>query len=152
MKTLKSTVGYAGAIAAFFIVLATFFGSDYFSRKLASVSGVVISPRMTGGEIVKTIDHGAYKTSIHRPVFDALIGESKAGFVQIRWEPFGGLPPLIEEKIDYSGQQKEDFLITLDTKTGKASLMPYSHSVVSIEEVYKLKDGWAVRVHLKKPS
>ncbi len=152
MKTPKSTLGYAGAILAFVIVLATFLGKDYFGRTLASASGVVISPRMTGGEIVKTIDHGVYKTSIHRAVFDALIGESKTGFVQIKWEPSGGLPPLIEEKIGYSGGQKEDFLITLDTKTGKASLTPYSHSVVSIEEVYKLKNGWAVRVHLKKPS
>ncbi len=152
MKTLKSILGYGGAILAFFIVLGTFFGGDYFSRKLASASGVIISPRMTGGEIIKTIDHGAYRTSIHRPVLDALIGESKAGFVQIRWEPFAGLPPIVEEKIDYRGQQKEDFLITLDTRTGKASLTPYSDSVVSVEEVYKLKNGWAVRVYLKKPS
>ena len=152
MKRLKSILGYAGAIAAFFIVLATFFGSDYFSRKLASASGVIISPRMTGGEIVRTIDHGAYKTSIHRPVFDALIGESKAGFVQIRWEPFAGLPPLIEEKIAFSGHEKEDFLITLDTKIGKASLTAYNASVVSIEKIYKLKNGWAVRVHLKRSS
>ena len=150
MKTIKGILGYMWAFLAVFIVLATFFGSDYFSGKLASATGITISPWYSGGEIVRTIDHGAYKTYIHRPVFDALIGEKKEGFIQLKWEPHAGLPLKIQEKIDYDDDRKEDFLITLNTKTGDTTITTQSPTVLSVEGSYKLKKGWAVRILLKK--
>ena len=150
MKTLKGILGYIWAFLAVFIVLATFMGIDYFSKQLASATGITVSPWFSGGEIVRTIDHGAYKTYLHRPVFDALIGEKRKGFIQLKWEPYEGLPPLVQEQIDYNGDGKEDFLITLNTKTGDKSLISYNPTVRSIEGSYRLKTGWAVRVTLKK--
>jgi hypothetical protein len=79
-----------------------------------------------------------------------LIWERKNGFIQINWEPFSGLPQVVEEKIDYNGDRQEDFLVKLDTATGNASLVAYSPDVISIENTYKLTKGWAVRVLLKK--
>lgn len=150
MKTLKGFLGYMWAFLTVFIVLATFVGNDYFSEKLASATGVTVSPWFSGGEVVKTVDHDAYTTYIHRPVFDALIGERKEGFIQLNWEPFAGLPPVIQEKVDYNGDSKEDFLITLNTKTGGVSLTASNPTVLSIEGSYRLKKGWAVRVILKQ--
>lgn len=142
--------GYTWGILAILIVLATFMGNKYFSRTLANISGVTVSPWYSGGEIVITADHGSYKTFVRRPVFDGLIWERKSGFIQINWEPFSGLPSVVEEKIDYNGDGQEDFLVTLDTATGNASLVAYSPDVVSVEKSYRLTKGWAVRILLKK--
>ena len=150
MKTIKGILGYIWAFLAVFIVLATFMGSDYFSGKLASATGITVSPWFSGGEIVKTVDHGTYKTYIHRPVFYALIGEKKEGFIQLKWEPYTGLPPVIQEKIDYNGDNRADFLITLNTHTGDTTITAQSPTVLSVEGSYKLKKGWAVRVMIKK--
>jgi hypothetical protein len=152
MSTLKGFLGHIWAFSAFFIALATFMGFDTWPRILVAATGLTVSPRFTGGEIVRTVDHGVYKTHIHRPVFDGLIGERQEGFVQLSWEPFAGLPPVIQEKIDYDGDHREDFLITLDTKTGDVSLKAFDTSTRSIERSYRVKKGWAVRVFLQKRS
>src|SRR3972149_9845335 len=143
MNKLKGFLGYTWAFLAFFITLTAYVGYDTFPRKLAAATGIVISPWFTGGEIVRIIDHGAYRTHIHRPVFDALIGEREKGFIQLNWEPFAGLPPVIQEEIDYDGDNREDFLIILDTKTGNTSLTAFNTSVCPVERSYTLKKGWA---------
>lgn len=150
MKTIKAILGYIWAVLAVFIVLATFMGNDYFSAQLASATGITVSPWFTGGEILQTADHGVYKTHIHRPVFDALIGEKREGFIRLNWEPYAGLPPVVQETIDYNGDGKEDFLITLNSKTGDTSLIAYDPTVLSVEGPYRLTKGWAIRVVLKK--
>jgi hypothetical protein len=152
MNRLKTISGYTWAFVCFVIVLATFVGQAYFSRKLVSATGIKVSPRLTGGEIVKVIDHGQYKTLIHRPVFDGLIWERKNGFIQVAWEPITGLPPVVVEKIDFDRDDKPDFLLTLDTRSGQCSLTAYNASVLSVDRLYKLEKGWAVRVGLRKPS
>jgi hypothetical protein len=150
MNRLKSVLGYGWAVLAIFIVLATFMANGYFSRELASATGVTVSPWYSGGEVTKTNEHGTYRTLIHRPVFDGLLWERTVGFVQVNWEPSEGLPSVIEEKINFNGDKEADFLIRLDTRTGRAVLTPYSTSVLSIDQVYKLSKGWAVRILLRK--
>jgi hypothetical protein len=152
MKKIRGFLGYLWAISAFFIVLATFIGNDYLSRKLAAETGVTVSARYSGGEIIRVIDHGAYKTYIHRPVFDGLISETNNGFIQINWEPFAGLPSVLSETITFDGNGKDDCFITLDTKTGAASLRTYNTMVVSVDGIYKLKNGWAARILLRKKT
>jgi len=145
-------MGYTWAVAAVIIALATFFGHNYFSKTLATATGVTVNPRFSGGQILKTIDHGSYKTTLHRPVFDSLIGQAKEGFIQINWEPAAGLPPLIREGFDNNQDGKEDFAITLNTTTGEAILLKKSPDVLDIGKSYLLKNGWAVRVLLKRQS
>lgn len=150
MKKLQSFVGYFWAVIALVIAPATFLGYHYFARTLADTTGMKINPRFSGGEVVEVVDHGAYKTSIHRPVFDALVGQTKEGFVQIRWDPAAGLPAVIHEKIDFNTDGREDFTITLNTGTGEASLTKNNPDVIALEKSYRLRDGWAVRVLLKR--
>jgi len=150
MGRFKSILGYTSAVLTFFIVLATFLGLNYFSAKLVSVTGIKVSPRFTGGEVVKIVDHKTYTTLIHRPVFDGIIGERKDGFIQIIWERRDGWPQVIEEKIDYNGDNVEDFFIHIETKTGKAMLTAYNPSVTGIEQTYVIKTGYAARILLKR--
>jgi hypothetical protein len=150
MGRFKSIFAYTIAVLAFFVVLATFIGNKYFSSKLVSVTGIKVSPRFTGGEVIKTVDHNTYKTLIHRPVFDGLIGERKDGFIRIDWEHQNGWPEVIEENIDYNGDKIEDFFISIETKTCKATLTTYNPSVVGIVQTYVLKSGCAAKILLKK--
>jgi len=149
MKKIKSILGYLWAAATIVIVLATFMGNNYLSRALALATGITVHPKYSGGEVRKIVEHGSYRTFIHRPVFDALIGEKKDGFIQIRWEPAASLPKVISEGIDYSGDGREDFIVTLDTATGKTTLVKNNQAVLNGEKSYHLSNGWAVRVLLK---
>ena len=83
MKRLFSFLGYTWAAIALPMVLATFVGNNFWAAKLASSTGVTISPWFSGGEVARTIDHGTYQTQIHRPVFEGLFREKKKGFVQV---------------------------------------------------------------------
>lgn len=150
MPKIRSIAGYMWAGAAIVAVFATFFGSGFFSRILVAASGVKISPLYSGGEVVRSVDHGSYRALIHRPVFDALIGETREGFIQLNWEPLAGLPPVIEESVDYNGDGKEDFSIRIDTKTGEAKLNPINPLVLSVQNTVKLDNGWVARVQLKR--
>jgi len=67
MKNLLKIAGYAWACACLVVVLVMFTGSDYLSDKLASATGITVSPRYSGGEVIRSIDHGTYKTILHRP-------------------------------------------------------------------------------------
>jgi len=150
MKIMKSILGYFWAVFALFIALATFLGYNHFSKKFAETTGLQVNPRFSGGAVVAVVDHGAYQTSIHRPVFDDLIGQTKEGFVQINWAPAAGLPPVIREGIDYDRDGREDFIVTLDTATGQAMLIRNHPSVMGLDKIYHLRDGWAVRILLNR--
>jgi hypothetical protein len=150
MGRLKSILGYTFAALAFFVVLAAFTGNDYFSSKLVSTTGIKVSPRFTGGEVVRTDDHNTYTTVIHRPVFDGLIGERKDGFIRINWEKRDGWPRIIEEKVDYNNDKVEDFFIRVETQSCGAAITAYNSSVMGIEQTYILKSGCAARILLKK--
>ena len=101
---------------------------------------------------MKTVDHGSYKTAIHRPVFDALIGQTREGFIQVNWEPVAGLPQMISEGVDYNNDGREDFVVTLNTVTGEATLVKSHPAVLDIEKTYRLQKGWAVRILLKNQA
>ncbi len=150
MKQVLKIAGYVWAVACMAAVLAMFMGNDYFSGRLASATGITVSPRYSGGEVIRSIDHGTYKTMIHRPVFDGLFGERRDGFIQIDWQAVTVLPPMIEEVVDFTGDGKGDFSFRLDTAAGRGALTPFNPSVVAMERLVKVGKGWIVRIELRK--
>lgn len=150
MEKIKKFTGYFLACLSILAALATFFGMSFFSRALAIGTGITVSPWFTGGETVRTVDHAAYQTRIHRPVFDALTGEKKQGFVQVDWipGPQENLPPVITEEIDFNGDSLTDFRIDLQTGSLQAVLEPLQPRVQGLAGVYSLDNGIAVRVSL----
>lgn len=150
MARLKTLAGYAWAALAVPVVLATFLGQEPLSRALARATGWTISPRYSGGELARTVDHGGYRTHLRRAVFDGLLGERRRGFVQVEWEPVAALPAVVEEDVEVPGRGR--FRISLDTRTGKAELRDASPEVLGLSVVTPFKGGWMVRVELKKPS
>lgn len=59
---------------------------------------------------------------------------------------------MISETVDYDGDDKADFLVTLNTATGETTVFGYNPAVVSVKRTYKLDTGWAVRILLRKIS
>jgi hypothetical protein len=159
MAKLKSVLGYSVAAlcipimitAVLGIRLVSFVGLGEAFLSAISATGLKHSANWSGGEVVQTLEHGAYRTEIHRPVFDALIGEHKEGFVQVAWRPPDALPARIDEQIDVDADGQADFRIELMTASKQASLTPYSPNVVELEGVYDLGETLAIRVRLKNP-
>jgi hypothetical protein len=135
MKIIRSIAGFAWAIASIAIAAILFSSLGLWERKLVVEGGIRISPRFTGGELVRSIDHAGYVTRIHRPVFDGILWDSSRGFVQIDWASSEGeLPAQIHEEIDYDLDGKADFALSLDTRKNSASLGPHADEVLAIQD------------------
>ena len=151
MAKLKSFLGYTVAALSILIMIAGIGAWRFMGGPFISVTGLKHSANWSGGEVAQTLEHGTYRTEVHRPVFDALLGERKAGFVQVAWRPADGLPARIDEEIDADADGQADFRIELETATEQASLTPYSPNVLELEGVYDLGETLAVRVRLENP-
>jgi hypothetical protein len=151
MAKLKSVLGYI--VAALSIPIMTFGVLSFtvlgLGEPFIEATGLKTSANWTGGEVAQTLDHGTYRTEVHRPVFDALFGERKEGFVQVAWQPADGLPARIDEEIDTDADGRADFRIELETATKQASLTPYSANVIELEGVYQFDERLAIRVSLE---
>lgn len=151
MAKLKSFLGYTVAALSILIMIAGIGAWRFMGEPFISATGLKHSANWSGGEVAQTLEHGTYRTEVHRPVFDALIGEHKEGFVQVAWRPADGLPARIDEEIDADADGRADFRIELETATEKVSLTPYSPNVLELEGVYDLGETLAVRVRLENP-
>lgn len=151
LKGIRAFLGYLWAIALILVVLATFIGNSFFAKRLVMATGLKISPRLTGGEVIETIEHSGYQTSIHRPVFDGLLCERSTGFVQVSWKSTGrSLPHVIDELIDYNHDGVKDFRVVVNTQTAQVSLNSDDPTVIDIDRQYKLKNERVIRIKLKK--
>ena len=149
MRKLGAVLGYTLAGLALFVVLATLMGMNTWERLLVDATGVRVSPWYTGDEVVRTVSHGRYETRVHRPVFQALIGERSEGFVQVDWAPADSLPACLEDSLDYDGDGVTDFVVRLDTVDGRADVTPVGPEVLGLRGACRLDDGWAVRVNVR---
>ncbi len=150
LERLKAAGGYTMAAAALVIVFVAFAGNDALSNLLARSTGVTVSPWYSGGEVVETIDHGTYRTLIHRPVFDGLFSDRSGGFIQIDWRGEPPWPQQLQDSVDYDRDGSPDLIVNLDTGTLKANVSTQDRSVRGIEETYRLQNGFAVRIALHK--
>jgi len=148
MPRLKNP-GYVWAALAAPAVLLAMMNSESLSRALASASGVRISPRFSGGEIARTVDHGGYLASIHRPVFDGLRGDRDEGFLQVDWTPVQPLPGTLRETLDICGSS-EKFAVVLNTVDGTVSYENGPGCLRGQPQSSRFRSGWAVRIGLKK--
>jgi hypothetical protein len=154
MAKLKSVLGYAAAALSIPIMLAASLAHSPLplGEAFISATGLKTSANWSGGEVVRTIGHGAYETRVHRMVFDALIGERSEGFVQVAWAPLDALPARIDEEIDADGDGQADLRVEVDTANKESTLTPYVSWVLDLEGTYRLNDTLAVRVRLRNPS
>ncbi len=153
MRKLKSVLGYAWALTALPVILATFIGMNVWAKGFAGLTGLEITPKYTGGKCAYTVPHEGYTTSVNEPVFQGLLGETKRGFVQVKWTPAAGasLPDELNEAIDVDADGAPDFSVRLKAGVKKAELKPLSPLVLGAREVLDLGGERAVRVNVLNP-
>lgn len=149
MIKLKAILGYIIAVLTLFVVLATFIGNDFFARKFIDITSLKVSPLYTGGEISKVISLKDCQIKIHKPVFQGLFSDRSNGFVEVDYES-KNMPQIISQSIDFDGDGKIDFSIKYDIKNNKSEFEALNKNVVSLNGVYKIKSGYAIKVDLKK--
>jgi hypothetical protein len=150
MQKIKTFFVYFLAALGVPLVLITFMGAGTWMNLLVSNTGLHISPLYTGGEVRYHSIQNGYQVAIHEPVFAALIGESKEGFVQVDFGPKSTIG-LIDAAIDYDNDGEPDFHVWWDTTTMDATLTAYSDLILGLEGSYELNEGYAVRINLKNP-
>ena len=154
MRKLQAFLSYTAASLAPLLMLAVILllvggGLD---KMIDAATGLTLAPSISGGEVTRTIPHGAYEAQVHRMVFDGLIGRRREGFIQIDWAPLANLPGSIDEQIDADADGKPDFRIRVDTAKPESTLTSYAPWVLGLEGTYRRKESLAVRVQLKNPA
>ncbi len=148
MKTLRALLVYLVAFAFIPLVVVAFANLYPIARGLMGASGLTIAPHITGGPVAARVEHGAYATSIHQPVFESLVGRPREGFVQVAWSRKADVPALLDEEIDYDSDGTADFRIRWDRTAGDIRVTPHRPEVGSLAGHYALADRYAVRVNL----
>jgi hypothetical protein len=153
LAMMKSGFGLAWAALCLGAVLATFIGLGFWQRILAEDTDIHISPRYSGGEVRQVIDHGSYRTLVHRMVFDGLISDRAEGFVQIDWVPTERqpLPSLIEEEFDIDGDGSDEMKVRVHTEAGRAELLHRTSWVLDAEPLITADAERILRVRLRNP-
>jgi hypothetical protein len=151
---MRAVLGYICAALTIPLVMSMFalIMGEGLGEMVVSATGLRLAPDIDGGEVMQTIDHGTYRTQVHRMVFDALIGERRKGFIQVDWLPAYALPAMIDQEIDADGDGQADFRLQVDTAGQRSTLTPYVPWVVELQGTYALEDALAVRVDLLNPS
>ncbi len=149
MNNIKSILGYTIAALCIIVAPMTFMGNKYFGKLIISGSGITVSPWITGGKIVQTIDHGDYKTEIHETVFQGLLSDREKGFIHIEWVKNKKIPDKIIEDIDFDNDKKIDFKVEYNTIDNEVKIIPVNPNVISVAGRYRLSEGFAIRVWLR---
>jgi hypothetical protein len=114
MKRLTSILGYtAAALTVAGAVLIPFLLKDLITRGVAA-SGVRIDPVFSGGDLLRTIDKGAYRVAVYRPVLRRSPFGREDPFVQLTWMPASALPARIADEVDVDGDGRPDLRATFD--------------------------------------
>jgi hypothetical protein len=153
IRNLKSGFGYTWAALCLLLILATFFGLNALTYLLAVGTGIHVSPHFSGGEVRQTIDHGSYKTLLHRIVFDGLVSERSKGFVQIDWVPQDkqSLPAAFEEDLDIDGDGAVEIGVRVEPAMGRAELLRKAPWVLGTEPLISADSERILRVRLRNP-
>jgi hypothetical protein len=157
MSTLRSILGYS--VAAFTVTFAAaapfLFGS---LERAVGASGLRIDPTYSGGEIARTIDRGAYRIEIGRPVPRRWPTQRVAPFVQMTWRPANLLPARVTEEIDIDADGAPDVRVSfdpanldLDVKPLTPAYLPHHGAGADTFSalIAKVNDGIVVRAPMK---
>lgn len=124
-----------------------------------------IAPWFSGGEVAWVMDLGSHQIKVYHPVYPALVGEGKKGFVQLVWQPKSALPLKVQDAIDlnrdgsldceisFSNPADEKALPLLTVNPKSAWVLPVQNSrTTSLSEVLieKGRDAIFVRIPVLK--
>ena len=150
MKKLLSIPAYLWAILCMLLIPVTFMGSSGFAKELAKLPFMKIHPAFSGGDEDLSYISDSLTITINKPVFPALFGEGKNGFVQVKFSGKQPLPPMIRDTIDYNKDGSADFTLEINTSSGETSVHSLSEKVQTTFISAKVKEDWIIRVDLER--
>lgn len=148
MKKIKLIAGLTWAFAALLLILILYPGINSMSSAASRLPFMKINPNFSGGAIEIQIVSEGCTLSIHKPVFDGLLGERKNGFVQIDW--CGNVPEVINDTIDFDSDHIADFSVSVNRSLNQTTLSKTNLNVKDINLSTSTSYGWAVRIGLQK--
>jgi hypothetical protein len=144
--------GYIWAIVCVLLIPLTFIGNDQFAKQLAKLPFMKVNPLYTGGEADQVLKQDSLTVVINKPVFEALLGQSSQGFVQVKFIGKSSLPATIKKAIDFNHDGVSDFVLNIDTRNGGTTVVAMNSNVKGLLISSKVKKDWIVRVKLKNPN
>jgi len=150
MKKFIAIPAYLWAIACFLIVPVTFISNDSLASQLAKLPFMKIHPRYSGGEINRSYLSGGLQVTVNKPVYWSRIASGSSGFVQVAFSAIDSLPVTIHENIDFDFDNKPDFNVLIDTKTGTTQLKQQNLKVKSVDVSSRVKNNWVIRVNIEE--
>jgi hypothetical protein len=148
MKRILTILGFTWAAICLLIILILFPGLDNFSFQLAKLPFMKVNPILSGGDVARSVEKETYLLNIHEPVFEALIGESDRGFVQLEWVWKDSIPVPVTDSVDFNMDDHLDFIISIDPSSDNVHLRPCQPHVEDIQASARIGNGWIVRVGL----
>ncbi|MDP4228691.1 MAG: hypothetical protein Q8910_20345, partial [Bacteroidota bacterium] len=85
--------------------------------------------------------------TVNKPVFEALIGSSKKGFVQVRWDGKFQLPHA--DTIALRPNHPADFIIKFKEHKNAPEITSLNPKVKTLGSFAETKTGWIVRVNME---
>jgi hypothetical protein len=150
MKKLIQIPAYLWAVVCMLLIPITFMGNNGFAKQLAKLPFMKVNPIYTGGDPDRSYQVDSLHITINKPVFQALIGESSKGFVQVRFSPAVSLPATIAQSIDFNNDGSSDFYLTINTVTGDTEYRSQNKLCTGLNVSSRLKKDWVVRINLVK--
>ena len=98
------------------------------------------------------VERDCLKIEISKPVFEALIGKSKEGFVQVKFLGSKEALQLIEQEIDYNNDTKPDFKLKINTRENKTEFYSLNPNAESLIVSSKVNNSWIVRIKVKNEN
>lgn len=151
MKKIWIFPAYLWASLCIILIPVTFIGNNGLARQLAKLPFMKVNPIYSGGETDRSYSHDSLTITINKPVFEALIGESAEGFVQVRFSAADKLPGNIAEEIDYNNDGKPDFRVSINTSTGDTQFESMNKDVLALSTSSKVYNEWIIRIKLINP-
>lgn len=149
MKKIISYIAYLWAGFCFLLLLSIFVKMESYQNLLMKLPFMKVDPLYTGGEIHHSVTVDSCTLNIHEPVFSALIGESKTGYIQVDIKSVNDLPQ--KYTIDYNLDKHPDF--DLFSENGQFRAVSLNGKSYQVVRTCKTHEGWYIaRISLDNPN
>src|SRR5579859_4949335 len=110
---LRAKLGVTAAVLTLVAALLVPIVMYGWIAKGVAALGLHVDEVYSGGPILRSIQHGAYRINVHRTVTPHMLQREKP-FVQLDWVPVSALPSHVSDVVDVDGDGQPDVRVSFD--------------------------------------